>query len=510
MFVSLKSNRQPETFNVQPRMYAQLIRHRWKRFKRGGAAGPERIKRLILGFFGVYLTASLAVVGAVYHQLAGTLQPGVNPTAAANGLLLSAALAYLVLRFFTQRSTSMAMAPYLSRPVSRSTLVRFAQVSSLASLLNVFAPAFLVPLWYQSVLRGPYASPLPEALAWLAAVGMMVLFTHYANNALRLLLGQAPRRFIALATAGAGVLCIDSLLGTRALSRCSMWLFGGLLDGRFALLAVPAGLLAGSWWASGRLLRRSFRRSSGQAASGPQAVPASFSTERSATRNLMLLELKLIARNRRPATLVGISALLIVTYVPLLLVSRSSYFLIDAIAGLFVTGLLAASYGQLMFAWESPHFDGLLTRAPSARTQMRAKLLLLQCACVASLVVALPFFVLLAPDLLLLSVGFLFYNLGITCPFVLFFSLWNRKSLAPERSGFFNYEGFSVQHWIGSLPVFLPPLGLLFLFPTAGVLIATGVLGVVGLALTPTWTLTCARLFTRHRHAMATGFRQSE
>ena len=490
--------------------YAQLVRHRWKRFKRGGAGGPQRAKRWILGGFGGYFAASLGVVGAAYPRLMHALKPDLDPVAAANALLLSAVIGLLVLRFFTQRSTRMALPPYLARPVPRPVLVRFMQVSSLASLLNVFAPAFVLPLWYQTVWRGPYAAP--DALAWLAAVGLLILFTHYANNALRLLLAQTPRRFIALATGGAVLLCADSLLGTRALSRLSTGLFDRLLDGppreQLALLAAPAGLAAAAWVASGRLLRRSFRKAAGPARSGQQAVAASFSPQRGTTRNLMLLELKLIARNRRPATLVGISTLLIVAYVPLLLLGRGSYFLIDAIAGLFVTGLLAASYGQLMFAWNSPHFDGLLARALPARTQLRAKLLLLQCACVASLVVALPFFVLLAPNLLLLAVGFLLYNLGITCPFVLFFALWNRKGLAPERSGFFNYEGFSVQHWIGSLPVFLPPLGLLFVFEEAWVLLAASVLGVLGMALTPTWTRFFARLFTRHRHAMATGFRQ--
>lgn len=491
-------------------LYAQLLRHRWRRFRRGDAAGPARVKRWILGFFGVYIAGSLAACGWVYYRLVGEVQPGTNPVAVANGLMLSAAVAFLGLRFFTQRSTSMKLAPYLARPVPRGKLVRFVQMSSLASLLNVFAPAFLVPLWYQTVLHGPFGAPAPEAWAWLAAILLLVLATHYANNALRLLLAQNRRAFTWLAATGGALLVADRLGGTRFLPRASTALFGGILNGQLAWLAVPAGLLAAAWGASGYLLRRSLRREPGTKRAGSATVPTGFAHQRGTTRNLMLLELKLVARNRRPFTLVGISTLLIVTYVPLLLVGRDLFSIIDAVTGLFVTGLLAASYGQLMFAWESRHFDGLLMRPVPPRTRMRAKLLLLQCGCMASLVVALPFFVWLAPDLLLLSVGFLLYNLGITCPFVLFFSLWNRKRLAPQRSGFFNYEGLSVQHWIGSLPVFVPPLALAFALEEAWLLVGVSVVGLLGMALLPTWTRLFARLFSRHRHAMGAGFRQKE
>jgi hypothetical protein len=490
--------------------YARLLRHRWRRFQRGSQAGPGRVKRWILGFFGVYIAGSLAACGWVYYRIVGRVQPGTDPVAVANGLMLSAAVALLVLRFFTQRSTSMKMAPYLARPVPRKAVVRFVQASSLASLLNVFAPAFLVPLWYRSVLGGPFGAPAPEAWAWLAAVGMLVLFTHYANNALRLLLAQNVRAFAWLAATGGALLVADRVAGTRLVPRASIALFGGLLDGQFAWLAVPAGLLAAAWGASGHLLRRSLRRSDGGEQAGAATVPAAFARRRGATRNLMLLELKLIARNRRPFTLVGISALLIVTYGPLLLVGRDLFSVIDAVTGLFATGLLAASYGQLMFAWESRHFDGLQARPIRPRTRMRAKLLLLQCGCVASLLVAGPFFVWLAPDLLLLSAGFLLYNLGITCPFVLFFSLWNRERLAPQRSGFFNYEGLSVQHWIGSLPVFVPPLVLALALSEAWLLAGVSVVGLLGMALGPTWTRAFARLFSKHRHAMGTGFRRGE
>ena len=490
------------------RLYAQLLLHRWRHWRRGGAARPEWVKRLILAFFGVYLAGSLATIGYIYPRLMGVLQPGLEAAAVANSLMFSALFGLLVLRFFTQRSTKMQLTPYVARPLPRRPLVRFVQGASLVTLLNVFAPAFIVPLWHQTFWHGPFSAT--GALAWLGGVGLFIIVTHYVNDVTRLLLAQRTRAFIGLAATTAVLLGLDSLLGTRALTRLSTAFFEGLLQERLGLLALPASLLVMAWVASGRLLRHSLRSGTDRARASWTDIPAVFSAKRGTTRNLMLLELKLIARNRRPSTLVGISALLIVTYVPLLLLGRGTFPLIDAVTGLFVTGLLAASYGQLMFAWDSLHFDGLLVRPLQPRTQLRAKLLLLQVGCVASLVVALPFFIWLAPDLLLLSVGFLLYNLGITCPFVLFFSLWNRKRLTPQGSGFFNYEGLSMQHWIGSLPVFLPPLVLVLVFEESWVLLAVSVLGVLGMALLPTWTRLCAHLFTRHRHAMAAGFRRDE
>lgn len=487
-------------------LYATLFRHRLRRLWRGGAGGAQWIKRLIVGFFGLYFASSLAVVGYAYPQLLHAWKPDLDPVALVNTMLLSAILGLGVLRFFTQRSSKMDLRPYVSLPLDRGTLVRFAQATSLASLLNLFPFALLLPLWYRTFLLG--SVPEGGAVLWLAGAGLWILFTHFANNYLRLLLAHDAQRFIAAAGAVALVLGLDHVLGTRAASRLSTVFFGGLLDGQAALLLIPAALLLFAWVASSRLLRRSLQRAHLRPQLGWQSVPASFSSRRGTTRNLMLLELKLIARNRRPATLVAISAVLIASYVPVLLLGRSAFPLIDAVAGLFVSGILAASYGQLMFAWDSAHFDGMLTRPTPPRTLLRAKLLLLQSACAASFLFALPLFVWLAPDLLLLSTGFLLYNLGITCPFVLFFALWNRKGLAPQRSGFFNYEGLSAQHWIGSLPVFIPPLVLLYVLDASLTLVGISVVGLLGLALFPTWTLFFARLLTRRRHRMAAGFRK--
>lgn len=182
-----------------------------------------------------------------------------------------------------------------------------------------------------------------------------------------------------------------------------------------------------------------------------------------------------------------------------------------ALIGLFASGAFVLNYGQLMFAWESRYFDGMMARATPLDTMVQAKIMLLQGSCIALFLISLPLFIAMAPHLIPLHVAFLFYNAGITSGLMILLAVHNHKRVDLTSGGFFEYEGFSAIHWLWMIPTVVPPALILMALPDrthlAFSLIA--LLGLAGMLLSWPWSQALARRLTLRKHTMAAGFRHT-
>lgn len=489
-------------------LYWTLLAHRWKHLWRSGAKSARLLRLGALFFFGGYFAFSLVATGYIYPHVVQEAGAQLGPLALLNAYLFTAAFGYLGLRFFVQRALKMRLRPYLPRPIPEWPLVHFAQVASLGSLLNVFPFFFIAPVWGRLVWHGPYGAG--EAAAWLAGFTLLVFLTHYASSLLRLMIVQDARRFFWLVGGVLLLAVLDVLfLNGRALAASSAYTFAALLEGRALVLA---GLLATTllvYAASARRLYHSLR------ADDEADVPlfrsrrlAGFAAARGATVNLMLLDLRMIMRNKRPRSVIGMAALFGVAYPPVLLFMGAAKSLAGvAFLGLFALILGASSYGQYLFSWDSQHFDGLLVRVRDGRTLVRARLFMLYLFPALTAALLLPLFVALVPWAVPAFLCVLAYVLGVAATALLFVGFYNSKPIRLARGGAFNYEGLSTQQFLVNIPVFLPPALLFLLLDARAALLIVGGLGLAGLLLFPAWTLLFARLWQRRRHRMAASFR---
>ena len=220
----------------------------------------------------------------------------------------------------------------------------------------------------------------------------------------------------------------------------------------------------------------------------------------------------MIFRNKRPRHYFLMSILFSTAYLLFLLInpqtSRGAVF--GAIIGLFASGGFALNYGQLMFAWESTFFDGLLVRHGNLADIVKAKFVLLQSSCAVLFLFSMPVFALLRPELIPLHVAFLLYNMGVTCVLIMLLAIRNRKRVDIQKRGsFFNYEGFSAMHWVWLLPVAVPPTILLYVLHAAPAtaLIVISIFGGASMIVSPLWVDYFSNRLARNRYEMSTGFR---
>ena len=229
---------------------------------------------------------------------------------------------------------------------------------------------------------------------------------------------------------------------------------------------------------------------------------------------LLHLELLLMWRNRRPRHYLILSLMFSTMYLVVMMATERAYggVMFDGLIGLFASGGLALNYGQLMFSWDSRHFDGILARNISLKQVVQAKLLLLQLSCLVLFLISLPLFLWFKPELLVVHFAFLLYNAGITTILVMELASRNVNPVDIAQSGsFFNYEGFSAKHWLWFIPTALPPT--LFMLAVKDHLI-TGLIvlssiGFISLLVTDMWTGYFAKALTRRKYSMAEGFRNN-
>ena len=457
-----------------------------------------------------YTGFTLFILGYSFDAFAFRVFPGEDPVRVVNRYLLAAFISLFFMRFLFQKTPRMKITPFLHLPISRNRLIAFFQISSLFSVHNFYPLVFFIPFW----IRFVYPSQLIAGpIFWLVSVIGILLGSHFANLVLRGLLKRYQGAFYVLMALFILVVVVDETTGASVIQESSVFLFSHILAGQFSSFGLVMNMVFGLAIGSTIVLKKSIkaqRWSGTKRRSVPLnlVVPKKFGL----TGKLIYLELLLMWRNRRPRHYLLVSGLFSTMYLILMLAAKGAFDAraFDALIGLFASGGFALNYGQLMFSWDSTYFDGLLARDIPMRTFVRAKLILLQLSCVLFFLIALPLFIWLKPELLGLHLAFLVFNAGITTVLVMELATRNRQAVDIEKSGsIFNYEGFSIRHWLWFFPTALPPTLLMVAMsnhPATALFILAGV-GLLSLFATEFWTRFFAHGLISRKYRMAQGFR---
>ena len=463
----------------------------------------------------LYLTFVLVGMGYFFREIfLGTVASN-NPVTFINQHLLEIFLGLFSLRFFLQRSPRVKTYPFLTLPIESKTLVRFFQAISFFSLHNFLPFLFFIPFWYRYLYHSPY--PEIGVWYWLTGIVLAIGISHLALNLVRAMLKRSSTPFLWLFSIGATFFVLDKVTSLNIMPLVSRALFEKMLLGSQIPLIILAGslvLLAGmSAFIMHQGLYSNFDSLKKSNVSHAQSLQ--FRSRWGQVVNLMLLELKLMMRNKRPKHYVILSIIFAIAYISLMLTDNGIFQAgaIGAVIGLFASGTFALNYGQLMFSWDSSYFDGFLVRNVKTENLVLAKLMLLQTSCLSFFLISLPLFIWLKSELLLLHVAFLFYNSGVTSVLMMALAVRNRRRINIERSGsFFNYEGFSPMHWLWIIPTIAPPAILLYFVNSIDwmALLLIGGVGVISLVLSSRWSRIFTRQLLSQKYAMALGFRTYE
>ena len=492
-------------------MVIEFIKLRIRETTRSYVWNKNVIVNIIFALLMLYLMACFLLIGFLLDKILVEASPGSDPVELFNRVLLYYFGLELLVRFFMQQTPAMSITPFMHLPVRRSFLMRFLLARSIVNPLNYISFLIFLPFAVRAVST-IYTGA--AACWWLFALFLLVVFVIYINVYIKRQMVVKP-----LVSMGCGLayilLIVLEIFGVISLCKLSSSLFGAVLEQPLWIL-IPAALVAGAYLLNYRFLTvHSYPEEIDRTVKKKQVAVQSFGfmSRFGQIGELIGLELKLILRHKRTKSVLIIAPIFMLY--GLIFYTNPHYkdsMMWLIFVGIFITGLMALSYGNFIVAWEGKYFDGILTREGSILDYFRAKYCLLVSFCLISYVLTTPY-AFMGVRFLWIQTACCLFNIGISALIMLWFAQYNRKRIELSQGSAFNWQGTGASQFITMLPVIILPILIAYIFKWVGLgdwgLSALALLGVMGV-LCHKWIIQiiCQR-FVRTKYAQAEGFRSN-
>ncbi|MDB5281511.1 MAG: hypothetical protein JWO06_586 [Bacteroidota bacterium] len=490
-------------------MVLTLLSHQWKEFWRSRNAGRNLAIQILMGFLLLYLLISAIALGAFLPTLLGKMFPAVDVITSFCGLVLYYFAFDIIIRFMLQDLPTLSVQPYLVQNIKHKQLVGFLNLRSLFSFFNLLPFILILPFIFMEI--GPHYG-IVVALSFALTIFSLCVFNHFAILFIK---RKTIISTVWLAGVFVAVLLIIGLdyFNIFSMRRVSEVLFTFLLVNPWLCLVI-AVLAFASFYNNQRFLLRNLYveemvKSSGHKTSADYVWLNQFGT----IGDMIALELKLIIRNKRPRNVFLSSSVLLFygffLYKQVYLDRGSWGFIL--MGGILITGMFIASYGQLLFAWQSPQFDGLMASNIDLRTYVKSKFLLLASFSTVAFLLSL-LYGFKNWKIVPVEVAAYFFNIGINSVLCIYFATKHYKAVDLSKNGSFNNQGASASRYWYSLFLALTAMGIYlpfaFLINNWAGIIAIGTLGLTSFLLREWWIDILTRELFKNKYQILDGFRE--
>ncbi len=486
-----------------------LLRHQWLSFWRGRNSGKSIGMQIFMGIIILYLMAVSLIAGLAMPELIEKAAKGKDVVTIFLRLILYYFAIDIVMRFMLQELPTLVIQPYLTKNIRRIQLVRFLNLRSLFYFLNVIPLFLFLPFAFTRIAPhyGQWA-----AVSFVITIIALIVFNHflilYLKRKTILNNWWLVGFFVVVVAIG-----FFEYKGWISISTFSATMFLKLLQSPW-MVVVPLTMAVMAFINNNRYLYKNLYveemvKSGGKKSSAEYTWLNRFGEE----GELMSLDFKLILRNKRARSVLMISVLLL--FYGFLFYKKpaidSNQFGILLIGAIFITGVFIINYGNFLFAWQSSHFDGLLTGRLKLRTYIRSKLMLFLVVSTISFIVTC-FYGLISWKLLVIQLAAYLFNIGVISVMSVYLATFNYKRLELDKAASFNYQGTGFTHWIYAFLILLLPFAIYYPFsimfnPWAGIA-ALGIIGLASLLLRDWWTDILVKQFSKRKYLILEGFRE--
>lgn len=490
-------------------MFKWFITHQWLSARRSSIWQKNLAVNIFIGFLALIMISYMMMLGFFIDQILLETVKDKDPENVISGILLFYFIINFTLRFFMQSIPAMQAIPYLHLPVKRNTLAQFLTLSSLKNFFN----------WL------PFLLFLPFTLKWMMAFHsitssvlwfMSIVLFEWALNFKLIWFKRKNTDKPWLGLVLVGMIILLFVLDQRtpvSVSEISEWFFMGLLDNPVFII-LPIIILVFWYLYNLRFIKKIIYIESLSPKSQQNLSATSFEKLRNfgVTGELILKEVRLLFRNKRSKTLLYLIPFFLLYglfFYPQEVYMNMSGMLV--FVGVFITGGFLIAYGQYMLAWESTHFDFILTSNTKWEDFFKAKYYLIVIPTVSLYFLTIPY-IYFGKEIFWLNLAAMIYNVGVNANLLLYTASFNKKRMELAKGAMMNYQGVGLNNFIMALPLLVGPMiiylpfKLFFGYEVA--VIALAVLGIIGFSLHRIIIRNAVKLFESKRYAIAEGYRK--
>lgn len=490
-------------------MFKWFIINQWRSARRSSIWQKNLAVNIFIGFVAIMMLGYLVLLGFMSDKILLEVVKDKDPENVMSGLLLFYFIISFILRFFIQSIPAMQAIPYLHLPVKRRSIARFLTLSSLPNFFNWMPFLLFLPFTIKWMMA--FHSPV-SSLFWFLAI---LLFEWTVNFKLIWFKRKnTDKPWIGLALVAAIIiLFILEQKTPLSISEMSEWYFMGLLrNPLFIILPIGTALF---WYLYNLSFIKKIIYVESLSPKNQRNISAtSFDKLRSfgVVGELILKEVRLLFRNKRSKTLLYLIPFFLLYgmfFYPQEIYRNQAGWLV--FVGIFVTGGFLIAYGQYMLAWESTHFDFIITSNSKWEDFFKAKYYLIVVPTVVLYFLTIPY-IYFGIEIFWLNLAAMIYNVGVNANLLLYTASFNKKRMELAKGAMMNYQGVGINNFIMALPLLVGPIFIFLPFKLiwgyeAGV-IALAVLGIIGFGLHRIIIKNAVKLFESKRYEIADGYRK--
>ncbi len=485
-----------------------FLSHQWKSFWRARNANKSLVLQIILGIFYLLIFLEVAGLGIALPFLIQEKMPGKDPVALFCSYIIYYFLLGLLFRFQLQELPSLSIQPYLTQNIKRSSMLRFLNVRSLVHVIN-FLPLFIfIPFSLVDIL--PVYGALTTA-CFIITMLALVINNHFLNMYIKRKSLSSSWWFVVIVAVIAFLKALD-YFKLLSFEKSSANIFVGLLNHPW-LCMLPVCLAVATFFLNNNYLKSHlYIEELVNEKKLSISKNYSFLSRFGSLGDMIALDLKLIFRNKRPKSLIILSGFILfygLMFYPKYL-QTGNYTMVFLFA-LFITGLFITNYGQFLFAWQSSHFDGLMSCNINMKQYIKAKFALFITVCSIQFLLA-SFYGLMGWQILPIQLAAFLYSIGVNSFVTIYIATYNYKYLNLQKSASMNFQGIGAMQWLQSLFISFGPVLIFYLLNRfAGfwaAIMMISLLGIAGLILNEIIINWLVGQFHTRKHKILEGFRE--
>ncbi|NQU52699.1 MAG: hypothetical protein HQ522_09195 [Bacteroidetes bacterium] len=479
----------------------------WRELTRSATLNKNMAAKGVLIFLALYFSAVALFLGFNLSDHLESAYPGKSQISAFNSLIFVYVGFELVLRIMVQNLPTFGFQPFLIIPVKRKRIARYMLNKSLLHFFNILPLFLILPFTFKSAVN---ELETPVLAAWLTSLLLMIFVNHFSAIYIKWRTNESNYFFYGFIVLAAGVFAID-YFGVFDITTTFGKLFDAVVENPAAVVIFPIAIVALYFLNHNYLWSRFYLDELSQKKKEGSTHDFSWLNQIGEYGKMLSLEVKMIARNKRPRTTAMMSILFI--FYGLLIYKdydAETPEFIFVLGGMFMTGVFGMMYGQFFPAWHSRYYPLLMAQNVKMKQVLQSAYFLMAATNIIFYLLSLGY-MFISPKVLYIHFVVMLYNIGVNTFVIFALGLTSRKSIDLEQRAMFNYQGMGASQWLITFPILFGPLAvygvITLLFGNIIAYIVLGTLGLIGIVFHPRLIDYFTKQYLRRKHKMISAYK---
>ena len=435
-------------------MFAKFIYLEWKSFTRSASFASNLALKILMGFLVLYFTLVFLALGVGAFYILKEMK--LDPLVTINKFLIYYFVMDLIVRLLLQAIPVMNIRPLLTMPFKRPTIVHFSLGKTALSFFNLVHAFFFLPFCAVLIYEG---YDMLSVLLWGTALFSLV----FCNNFLNILLNNKDNLlgiFITIMVVLAGC----QYYKLFDITNYTYPFFEALFHTKWVFIA-PVAVMIGLYYWTHNYLKGDLYLDAGLSVKNDIAKTENLTwlNQFGTLGTFLKNDIKLIKRNKRSKTTVGLS-IMFLFYGLIFFTNSDQPEVMKIFAGIFVSGGFLFTFGQFVPSWDSSYYQLMMTQKIPYRGYLNSKWWLIVIGTVISTFLA-SFYLYFGWEVYLTIVAGAIYNIGVNSHLVLLGGAFTKTpiDLSMTKGAFGDKKSFNVNTMLLTLPKLLLPVLLYWL-----------------------------------------------